>query len=404
MSSALAIGLAVLTALALALLLLPLLGRQQRPATRDAYNLAVYRDQLAELDRDLARGLLTAEQAEAARAEIGRRILALDHGETRTATNAKPLAAAIVAILALPVAALLIYARLGSPSLPDQPFAARGAAATKTAAESAAQTEMQEALAKLRAHLKTRPEDLTGWLLLARSELALGRFPEAAEAYGRAAELSGNRADIAGLWGEALVMAADGTVTAAAARAFEAGLKDPEGAPRARYYLGLAQLQRGDAKAALQAWADLAADSPADAEWLPLLRQRIAEAAKAIGIDPASVKAADRTGMPSPDAVAAAAQAAAAATPEEKRAMIDAMVERLAARLAEQPDDAEGWARLGRSYMVLRQPAKARDAYARAARLKPGDAALARALAEASRDAAEAETRTGAPPARPRPN
>src|SRR6478736_3700930 len=116
MSIAVAIGLTALTSLAVGLLLLPLLVRRHRPQSREAYNLAVYRDQLAEIERDLARGLLTAEQAEAARAEIGRRILALDDGETLPAVGPKPLMAAIVAILAMPIAALLIYAGLGGPA------------------------------------------------------------------------------------------------------------------------------------------------------------------------------------------------------------------------------------------------------------------------------------------------
>src|SRR4051795_12781306 len=103
MSIAIAIGLTSLTSLAVALLLLPLLlARQHRPRSREAYNLAVYRDQLAEIDRDLARGLLTAEQAETARAEIGRRILALDTAEMPPPLSPKALAAAVVAILAMP--------------------------------------------------------------------------------------------------------------------------------------------------------------------------------------------------------------------------------------------------------------------------------------------------------------
>src|SRR5690242_18426046 len=192
MSIAVAIGLTSLTSLAVALLLLPLLARQHRPRSREAYNLAVYRDQLAEIDRDLARGLLTAEQAETARAEIGRRILALGEAETPSSLNPRPLAAAIVTILAMPVAALLIYAALGSPGLPDQPFAARATGETEIGADGAPQINMQEALAKLRAHLKTHPDDLTGWLLLARSEVGLGQYKEGAAAYGRAAELSQN--------------------------------------------------------------------------------------------------------------------------------------------------------------------------------------------------------------------
>ena len=404
--------------------MLPLLARRHRPRSREAYNLAVYRDQLAEIDRDLARGLLTAEQAETARAEIGRRILALDDAETPVAADPRKLAVAVVAILAMPVAALLIYAALGSPGLPDQPFAERADGGTEIAADGVPKMDMQEALAKLRAHLKSHPDDLTGWLLLARSEVGLGHYQEGAAAYGHAAELSKNRPDIAADWGEAQVMAA-GKVTSQAEKAFEAGLKDKASAPKSRYYLGLAKLERGDRRGALQDWAALAEDSPPDAEWQPLLRQRIAEVAKAEGIDPASVNcraggsarpqtqrlgATPRGGapssrppasdMPSTQTVAAVAQATAGASPEERRAMIESMVARLAARLEQQPDDAEGWVRLGRSYAVLGQPAKARDAYARAAALRPDDAALAQALAEATKNAAAAETDGAAQPPR----
>ncbi len=270
MSIAVTIGLTALTSLAVGLLLLPLLARQHKPRSREAYNLAVYRDQLAEIERDLARGLLTAEQAEAARTEIGRRILALDDGETLPAVGPKPLMAAIVAILAMPIAALLIYAGLGSPGLPDQPFAERANGGTRTAAGDAATMSMQEALAKLRAHLKTHPDDLTGWLLLARSEVGLGRYREGAEAYARAVELSSDRPDIAADWGEAQVMA-EGSVTPEAVKAFEAGLKDAASAPKSRYYLALAKLEQGNPRGALQDWADLAADFAA--------RRRMAEAA-----------------------------------------------------------------------------------------------------------------------------
>ena len=398
MSIGLVLALVGLTSLALAVLLLPLLARQRRAAGRETYNLAIYRDQLAELERDLERGLLDGKQAEAARAEIGRRILALGPDEANTGTGARHVAAAVIAVLLLPVAALLLYAHLGSPMLPDQPFAERRSAAARSVADNAAHLEMQEALAKLRAHLQKHPDDLTGQLLLARSELGLGRYQKAAEAYGRAAEMSGHRPDISGDWGEAQVLAAGGAVTGPAREAFTAALKDPENAPRARYYLALAQLQQGDARAALQAWVDLEADSPAGAEWLPLLRQRIAEAAGVLGLDPATVKtsggalradvAKAQSSAPSPSAVAAAAQASAGASPEEREAMIKAMVERLAVRLEQQPDDVEGWSRLGRSYMVLHRPDKAREAYARALRLRPDDPALKQGLAAAAAQAA----------------
>src|SRR5262249_35031429 len=151
-----------------------------------------------------------------------------------------------------------------------------------------------------------------------------------------------HRPEIEGDWAEAQVLAAGGTVTPSARAAFEVGLQDPESAPRSRYYLALAELQQGDAKGALAAWQALETESPADAEWLPMLRQRIAQAAKALGIDPAGPRPAastapgvpsqpSPTGAPSEAAVAAAAKATADASPEERQAMIGAMVERLAA-------------------------------------------------------------------------
>ena len=399
MSIGLAAALVGLTSLALAILLVPLLLRRRADASREAYNLAVYRDQLAEVERDLGRGLLSPEQAEMARAEIGRRILALQPGAAGPHPNPPPLAgegarpaggpasgfaAATVAVLLLPFAAWLVYARLGSPALPDQPFAERAAAA-KAVASGVQHLDLGKAVAKIGDHLKEHPEDLTGWLLLARTEIALAHYGDAAEAYRHAADLSGHRADIVGDWGETQVLAANGTVTPTAREAFQAALADKESAPRSRYYLALAQSQQGDTKAALQGWVDLAADSPADAEWLPLVRQRIAEAATTLGVDPATLKTS--AGMPSQAAVAATAQATADASPEERHAMILTMVGNLAARLEQQPDDVEGWARLGRSYMVLKEPQKARDAYGRALKLKPDDATLRQAYAEASRAA-----------------
>lgn len=387
MNLGLSIALLALTSLALAMLLVPLLWRRDGTAAREAYNLAVYREQLAEVERDLGRDLLSPEQAEEARTEVGRRILALHPGDAEPRPNAARPAVAALAVLLLPIAVWATYLRIGSPLLPDQPFAERGATPTATA-QNAPHIDINEAVGRLAAHLKQHPEDLTGWLLLARSELGLGRYQEGAEAYRRAADLSGHRADIMGAWGEAQVLVAGGTVTPAAREAFEAGVKDPEAAPRSRYYLALAQLQQGDAKGALQAWTELAAESPKDAEWLPLVRQRIAQAASVLGIDPATLKEVGGEtpaggGGPSEAAVAATARAIANSSPEERRAMISAMVSQLAERLETQPEDIDGWARLGRSYLMLNEPDKARDAYRRALQLKPGDPTLQQGYAAA---------------------
>jgi cytochrome c-type biogenesis protein CcmH len=160
MSIGLAVALIGLTSLALAILLVPLLLRRRADGSREAYNVAVYRDQLAEVERDLGRGLLSPEQAEAVGAEIGRRILALSPAPVPSErVSPIPFAIATIAVLLLPFAAWLLYARLGSPALPDQPFAERAATATKKMAAGVEHLDLGAAGAKIAAHLKEHPKD-----------------------------------------------------------------------------------------------------------------------------------------------------------------------------------------------------------------------------------------------------
>ncbi|HXO03308.1 MAG TPA: c-type cytochrome biogenesis protein CcmI, partial [Stellaceae bacterium] len=121
----LALALLGLTTLAVALLLAPLILRGRMSQARDAYNLAVYRDQLAEIERDVERGIIAPAEAEAAKSEIGRRILALTPATAPAASSSVPLVVATGAIVVLPFAAWLLYWDLGSPSLADQPLASR---------------------------------------------------------------------------------------------------------------------------------------------------------------------------------------------------------------------------------------------------------------------------------------
>src|SRR5665213_2814939 len=244
MNMGLALGMLGLTTFAVALLLAPLILRNRRNDTRDAYNLAVYRDQLAELERDVGRGIIEPGEAEAAKSEIGRRILALTPGEAPAACDAK-----------------------GN----------RGE--TAAAAKPNPHLDMAEAIRKLKAHLKEQPGDFNSWVLLARSEMGQGRYQDAVEDYRHAADLSGQKPEIVGDWAEAEALAAGGKITPEAQEHFTTALADPENAPRSRYYLALAKLQAGDAKTALQEWVDLEADSPDDANWLPMLRRRSDETA-----------------------------------------------------------------------------------------------------------------------------
>jgi cytochrome c-type biogenesis protein CcmH len=351
-------GLLLLTIGAIAAIVVPLLRPRHAPAPpRAAFDRAVYRDQLGEIARDLARGTLDADQAAAARLEIERRLLATDEPD-EAATTREPVHRLTAIALAGMVAAgaVTLYLALGSPALRDQPLAARrdGAPAEHAPGDLAASVDA------LAARLKESPGDARGWLLLARSQASLQRWQDSAASYQRAMALTDSPEASAG-FGEMLVMAADGLVTPAARSAFAAALARDPGNPPARFYLALGAAQDGKASEAIAAWAKLADEAPPDAPWLPLVRQRMEETARAAGI----------TLPPSAGAAPSAAdiKALQAMSPAERQAMIRGMVERLAARLEANPDDEEGWQRLARAYAVLGETEKAAAAAARAAAL-----------------------------------
>lgn len=359
-----------------AALLFPLLRTRAKHDRRADYDLEVYRDQLAELERDLARGVIGEDEAKAARAEIGRRMLAVSQDQSGPSaapapSPARPLAIAVAA--AVPALAVALYLGLGSPQIPSLPLSARNA--TEGASAQAARDELARRVANLAQRLQTNTEDLRGWLLLARSLDQLDRNSEAVTAWRQVMRLSGDSAEHSGEYGEALVRAADGVVTPDARAAFERVLAaDPLDA-RARFYVGLAQAQSGDSRAALQSWTDLVAIAPPDAPYLSTVRERIRRTAGEAHIDPDTIK-------PSPELrrlAEAASRGPSAAdmeamqrmSPEERQKAIRGMVEGLAARLEAQPSDIEGWRRLGRAWRVLGEREKSAQAFAKAAALAP---------------------------------
>ncbi|UEM03523.1 c-type cytochrome biogenesis protein CcmI [Skermanella rosea] len=385
---------ALMTAAVTALVLTPLLRARHSAAGRAAYDLEVYRDQLAELDRDLSRGVIDERQAQAARAEIGRRMLAVaDEGERETASGAvspgrgsRWVALALCALI--PLGALAVYIPTGHPDLPAQPFASR-----ETAPGGGPPGEVMQAIAKLEQHLRDEPGDLQGWLLIAQTYTRMGRFGDSAEAYRNAVGVSqGKDTGILSSYAEAMTAANQGVVPEEAVRTFDAVLQaDPKDA-RARYYLALARAQAGDLRGALDRWVALAAESPADAPWLPTVRQRITDTAGQLGVDAATVMP-----QPLPPSQAQAAPApgtapgptreqmagAADMTAEQRDAMIRSMVDGLASRLKDNPNDADGWLRLGRAYRVLGERDKATEALASGVKAAPGRVDLLTAYADA---------------------
>jgi len=374
----LAFFLALMTAIAIAAVGFPLLWPKRKPApSRRAHDLAVYRDQLAELERDSARGVLDPAQAQGARLEIERRILATARTDERPPTI-RPKLRHMVLVLGtvLPLAGFGFYLATGRPDLPAQPFADRNPA-TKSGQIA------QRLIDELNKRLAQKPDDLQNWALLGRTMLGIGKYRQAADAFGRAVALAPDRADLLSAYAEALVLQNEGKVTPAARQALDAALAREPDDPRSNFYRGAADLQDGNARAALERWLALEARAPADAPFLPLLRQQIATLAKESGIDPQTIRP-DR--KPPPQATGPSSEDVdrmSKLSPQEREQQIRSMVDGLEQKLKAAPDDVEGWRRLGRARMVLNQPDKAAAAYAEAARRKPDDPAILGDWAEA---------------------
>lgn len=284
--------LCVMTAAAIGFVLAPLIRRAKDGPGRGAFDVAVYRDQLAEIERDVERGLLDRGEADAARVEIERRLLAaaaLDSPVAGAAPPRHPARTAAIALgVAVPALAAVLYLALGSPSLPGAPFAARDAARAMATGQ-ADKAQFEALAARLAKRLETSPDELEGWRMLARSYKTLEHFEDAAKAYRRAIALTEDKPKLSAVLnaahGEVLVMAAGGMVTPEARAAFTQAVAKDAANPMARYYLGLGLAQQGNANAALMIWTELARGAPADAPWLAPLRQRIERIAKEAGMD-----------------------------------------------------------------------------------------------------------------------
>ncbi len=321
------------------------LARRQR-SVRSGSDIAVYRDQLDEIDRDEAASLIGAVEAEAARVEVSRRLIAA--AETAKAASAVAVpgpaglyrrATLAAAIVLLPLGAAATYFSLGSPNLvPVSMNAATGGQPLPGGIENT--------VAEVETYLESNPKNGRGWELLAPVYLRLGRFDDAVRARRNALEIFGPDAARLGDLGEAIVMASNGVVTAEAKGLFErADAVDPEDV-MAQYYLGLSAKQEGHRDEALKRWTALASGAREGAEWLPLVKNAIA-----------------RIDEKSPAAVVAA-PSAAVAPPEHNGGAIEAMVERLAERLKKDGSDVPGWIQLVRSYRVLGKADKVKAAIA----------------------------------------
>jgi cytochrome c-type biogenesis protein CcmH len=353
----------------------PLLRRQK--AARSGSDVAVYRDQLDEVDRDEAASLIGSAEAEAARVEISRRLIAAAEvaragnavaapvagGRTRWAT----LAAAIVL---LPLGAGLTYLTLGSPNLAPVSM-------NVEAKGQALPDGVERIVADVETYLEANPRNGRGWEVLAPVYLRLGRYDDAVRARRNALEIFGPDAARLGDLGEAIIMAANGRVTPEAKSLFErANASDPEDV-MAQYYLGLSAKQEGRREEAVQRWTALIAAAREGAEWLPMVKNALA-----------------RIDEKGPAFVAPPPSTAAVTPPEHNGGAIEAMVGRLAERLKKDGSDVPGWVQLVRSYRVLGNSDKATAAIADARAALANDPEALQRL-EAGLGALQAEAAPG---------
>ncbi|MCF8482909.1 MAG: c-type cytochrome biogenesis protein CcmI [Rhodospirillum sp.] len=395
-----AIALALATA---ALLARPLMKSWPGTARRADYDIAVYKDQLTEIDQDVERGVLTTDQADAARVEIQRRILTAasrgeKEGDPKDSSETVPKTARHVVtslILLIPLASVVLYLGVGSPGMPDHPFAQR--MEEMQAQRKETQVEAEKRVIELRAQLEAAPGSLETRAHLARVLLQAGQPDEARSLMAEAAKAAPNDPLTQAEYGQFLVSAANGEIPGEAHATFMRVLTLDPSDPRARFFLGLERLQLGDPSGALAIWRDLKNDTPADAPWVDMLSGQIRDVAMEAGIPPISIKPAHpsafpadswsaetaATAQPSPPGeatpgAALRAEADANRAPgqgfsDDEKAMINDMVTGLQDRLKAEPEDFDGWMMLGRSLANLGRPGEAAEVYAKAAALRPDD-------------------------------
>lgn len=346
------LALALMTAAAIFAVLWPL-GR--RRAAAGGSDMAVYRDQLDEIARDRAAGLIGEAEAEAAKVEVSRRLIAAaDAAEAdKTAADPSPLwrrrATAVAALLLLPIGATALYLALGSPQLPGQPLAERVRAAQQD-------RSIQNLIGQVETHLERNPNDARGYEVIAPVYLRLGRFADAVNARRKLLALAGETAERQSDLGEALAAAGNGVITVEAKAAFERALTLDPAELKAKYYIGVAAEQDGDKPKAAAIWIAMLKNAPADASWAPMVREALAR----VGVTPPAAGLPPIAAAPGPSAADVAA--AGGMSEKDRGDMIRGMVARLADKLKDDGNDLEGWQRLLRAYMVLGERDKAHAA------------------------------------------
>ncbi len=365
------IAAALLTLLATALVVLPLLRGKRGGASALDHDRALYHARLSEIDADLKLGRIDAAEAEAAKAEEGRKLIALSASQKTDSSGAgacMPRFALAATVIFVPLAALAFYIIAGVPNMPDMALASR------PDRDLSAQS-ITQLLERAEAQLARNPDDSRGWRVVAPVYMRLGRTQDAVTAWRNAARLEPDNVELKTSLAEAMTVAASGVVTEEARTIFSQALEKSPGNAKARFYLAIALGQQGANAEAAEAWRALIAEAPADAPWLEVARAQLRAVSGETTEAPATAQGKAAPG-PSQEDVAAASQM----SPEDRQVMIESMVSGLAERLKDNPGDKQGWQRLVRAYAVLGQKDKAKQAVEDARGAFPDDTEFLAAL------------------------
>ena len=328
----------------------PFLRRTEVERDETDAALSIYRDQADEVRSDLAAGLISASESDAAQREIEARALkaARNSAGGMSVSRKSPVAAGII-VAALAAGSVAGYAWLGTSGAKDQPLAARK---TEALIQKANAGDIESRIQLLVETVQENPESFEDWWLLARSYSATGDNASAADAYRRAVELSDNEPGVLSAYAEAMTLA-NGNKVPQAARILFQQVRAETGDPRARYYLALAKAQAQDFKGALQDWAALAADSEPDAPWMPLVRRDIVNMARFTESDVSEYL---------PDASRAELNKAAGKKASDDQFALLRRASALDKQLEQDPADYKAWQELAQIRAALGDTEKAKEA------------------------------------------
>ena len=340
----------LMTGISVACIYLAATGNAHSVDLSNAHDELLYHARMDEINADLKSGRLDGASAESARIEEARKLLRLEQTTSPAQTSYSPAARPVAlywTIFLVPVVALCVYSVIGNP---DQAIKSD----THQVSADLSNETLPNLLKAAEARLKSNPKDAQGWIVVAPVYVRLGRFDDAINAYKQALELLGRRPGLTVAQGEAMVMKSQGRVSLQALALFNETLQlDPQNAS-ARFYLGLSAFQANDLQKASGIWQAMVDEAKGDEAWLPVLKGRLAEIknqnslARSPQLDEETIEEVESLDV------------------SDQVALINSMIASLASRLEEEPDDKQGWERLIRSYIVLKDGRNALDAIARA--------------------------------------